>query len=369
MTSRQSDAGFGYTRLQSITVGSGAAELVWDVLAGMKCTEGESVSCHIDAVFDRTVHLLVSVPNRSRSSFLLALGTRDIREGPLMINFDTPPGFSFRRLVGGRNEAVTVQSLDQVESSRGLQFHFGKRGILDVERKTVPTLPAAGGVYEHVPLGRFAAGSECLSAHLRLIDRFEAEGIEDGLNWFDTLYTYHGGSAAHELEAVAASVVNWISEVSVNRNLKCSRYDRKDCQAADSRLSVLDVIANFVGRGPGATPSGDDFLAGLLLPLQLVDNGAIAQQTSKLSRRITTLAVDESTTVSAALLAQVTRGRAAQPVMNCLKTLLTSKHNTEAMYRDAVALTKIGHTSGSDTLAGILTATTVVLPLLAAQHQ
>lgn len=365
MTPRQSDAGFGYTHLQSTTVGSGAAELVWDALANLK-TNSESVTCRIDAVFDHTVHLSLSASSGDDSSSLLVLGTRDVREGPLMINIDTPLGFSFQRLIDTQEMPITVQPLGQPGSTDGLRFRLGQRGILDVDADTVPTLPAAGGVYERVSLDQFETGGACSTTHIQLIDRLDIDDIEDGLNWFDQLVRYHRGQSASELEALAASVVDWTTEAPSTNAGTGKRTTGST--TGSSRAIIPDVVASLVGRGPGATPAGDDLLAGLVLTLRLVNDDAIARRVRELSCRLTTRTVDESTRMSAALLAQVMCGRAAQPVTNCLETLLTPRADVEAAYRDAMELITIGHTSGADTLVGMLTATTLVLPTLAARR-
>jgi len=366
MRPTQSRASFGYTRLESTTVGSGAAELIWHLLARLKSSDSSSVTCRIDAVFDRTVHLSLSGPEKHNIPSLIVLGSRDVREGPLLITFDTPHGFSFDRLIDKHAQSTTVQLRAQTKPPQELQFHFGQSVILDVDTNIVPMLPAAGGIYERIPLYQFTADGPCVKTHVRLCKTLETEGIEDGLGWFDDLGRYHENRPTDELESLADSVVEQLTGELVDTGSETNRgvepnEHRRRCVRAD----VPAVLAGLVGHGPGATPSGDDFLAGLVLTLRLVEDDAIAYRARELSRRLTILSVEKSTAMSAALLEQATLGRAAQPVVNCLETLLAPEIDVETAYRNIAELKTIGHTSGSDTLAGVLTATTVVLPLLA----
>jgi hypothetical protein len=107
---------------------------------------------------------------------------------------------------------------------------------------------------------------------------------------------------------------------------------------------VAATAAGMVGRGPGLTPSGDDVLAGLLLGLRAAP--AVRDHLWRaVSPRLGT-----TTALSAALLAEAPEGYAVPAILRLGAALATGG----ADFRRAVAeVAAIGHTSGTDLLAGL----------------
>ncbi len=104
----------------------------------------------------------------------------------------------------------------------------------------------------------------------------------------------------------------------------------------------------LLGLGPGATPSGDDVLAGVLLALDALADHEFGR---RLGAAIGAQAAMRTTPLSVALLGQAAQGRAA----DCLTAVVAALVSGEAEAVGPVALTagRYGHSSGWDTLAGM----------------
>jgi len=103
----------------------------------------------------------------------------------------------------------------------------------------------------------------------------------------------------------------------------------------------------LVGLGPGLTPSGDDFLGGVLLVLRLIDKTGMA---SKLWDFIFETVSDSTNRISAAHLFAASQGSATESVHQFLNSLFEVKADKIISLKDVVS--KIGHTSGSDIMLG-----------------
>ena len=111
-----------------------------------------------------------------------------------------------------------------------------------------------------------------------------------------------------------------------------------------------DCVIRLLGLGPGLTPSGDDFLAGLWVGLHALGWHAAASQ---LAAQLIPLASAYTNLISLAHLRCAAQGQAAAP----LHILLQVLSNAPAAVPEAVdALTALGHNSGWDSLAGIVLA-------------
>lgn len=120
---------------------------------------------------------------------------------------------------------------------------------------------------------------------------------------------------------------------------KCLRFYREgSCPAAAKELSGL------IGLGIGLTPSGDDFLCGVLAGLKLsgMESSVFALH---LKKRIADCLAD-TIEISAAFLSCALEGQFGLAVNNLLNL-----PSAEQMRSDFLA---IGHSSGMDTLCGVL---------------
>jgi hypothetical protein len=111
------------------------------------------------------------------------------------------------------------------------------------------------------------------------------------------------------------------------------------------RWLVGNAIGNeaeqLIGLGPGLTPSGDDYLGGMLVALRLTGR---AMQAEGLWRWLQPRLKARTSAISAAHLAAAAAGEAHE----ALHDVLNGELNLDALHA-------VGHTSGWDALAGAVT--------------
>ncbi|MHA1151182.1 MAG: oxamate carbamoyltransferase subunit AllH family protein [Alphaproteobacteria bacterium] len=115
--------------------------------------------------------------------------------------------------------------------------------------------------------------------------------------------------------------------------------------------SVLKAAMGLLGLGPGLTPSGDDYLGGLLIALRLLNRGALA---ARLWTGLEAAAARRSVELSVAHLRAAAAGRGSAALHAALNVLVAGRtgHLPAVLKR----IEAIGHTSGWDALAGAVTA-------------
>jgi hypothetical protein len=115
-------------------------------------------------------------------------------------------------------------------------------------------------------------------------------------------------------------------------------------------LAGADLAAEtepLIGLGPGLTPSGDDYLAGMLVALRASGR---ATQANALWRWLRTR-LHRTSAISGAHLAAAAEGEAHEALHACLVNLAAPREPWEALLD---ALDAVGHGSGWDALAGAL---------------
>ena len=129
--------------------------------------------------------------------------------------------------------------------------------------------------------------------------------------------------------------------------------DAADAMAARAPERAARHLVRVLGVGPGLTPSGDDAAAGLLLTARaLAATSAALDQVEQIGQVVADVALERTTSISAALLRHAAAGRAAQVVVNAIAAVAGGSPSTAALER----LLRLGHTSGADTAAGVLAA-------------
>lgn len=115
--------------------------------------------------------------------------------------------------------------------------------------------------------------------------------------------------------------------------------------------SVLEAATGLLGLGPGLTPSGDDFLGGLLIALRLLNRGALG---ARLWTGLEAAAARRSLDLSVAHLCAAAAGRGSAALHAALNAIVTGR--TDDLPAVLERIEEIGHTSGWDALAGAVTA-------------
>ena len=116
-----------------------------------------------------------------------------------------------------------------------------------------------------------------------------------------------------------------------------------------------EAVSALLGLGPGLTPSGDDFLGGMLIALYVCGEKSVQKQ---LYTQVESL-LDNTGPVSKAHLKAAALGEGSHSLHQVLNMLLNG--NDTKLEPAIDAINQIGHTSGWDALAGVA----VVLRLLA----
>lgn len=114
--------------------------------------------------------------------------------------------------------------------------------------------------------------------------------------------------------------------------------------AADASMQRLSEL---VGLGQGLTPAGDDFLLGILAALDLL--GAASERAALCAA----LKLQRTNRISAAFLQAAAASVYAEYLLLLLRALACGAPQGE-IERCAVRVLQTGHTSGSDTLSGLL---------------
>ena len=121
-----------------------------------------------------------------------------------------------------------------------------------------------------------------------------------------------------------------------------------------SHQAILTASTSLIGRGPGLTPEGDDYLAGALSAIRVLGEALRDEDTAamldSLTDPLTRLASAQTTTFSAALIRHAIAGRVAAPAGSLLRSL-TGRGDIANSHRE---LTHVGHTSGPALAAGMI---------------
>jgi hypothetical protein len=120
-------------------------------------------------------------------------------------------------------------------------------------------------------------------------------------------------------------------------------------------LERLDELAEAgLGLGPGLTPSGDDFIGGLLFSLHVAGtcDASLVAVAEACGERVSLLAPARTTPVSAALLVDYSRGEGPEPLHRLACNVLGG--NVIECDRACDDLAAIGAATGRATLAGFV---------------
>lgn len=129
--------------------------------------------------------------------------------------------------------------------------------------------------------------------------------------------------------------------------------DAANAMAARAPERAARHLVRVLGAGPGLTPSGDDAAAGLLLTARaLAATPTALDQVEQIGQVVADVALERTTSISAALLRHAAAGRAARVVVEAISAVAGGSPSTAALER----LLQLGHSSGADTAAGMLAA-------------
>jgi Protein of unknown function (DUF2877) len=129
----------------------------------------------------------------------------------------------------------------------------------------------------------------------------------------------------------------------------------KACRRQDM-IGILEKGKELIGLGPGLTPSGDDFMGGLLFSVHFLKK--IYPETFRWDEtRVTEFvqwARSRTNPISHAFLGDFTRGHGPAHLYGVMRYLLQGRDFEEAVSA-GVKFMRFGHSSGEDILAGLMT--------------
>lgn len=150
---------------------------------------------------------------------------------------------------------------------------------------------------------------------------------------------------------VADPAPRWMVNIKWADILQLQKYIRNK-EAAD----LARLLSNFLGMGPGLTPSADDFIAGILLSLNRWQNLLWAKDSLRdLNLQVVEAAYARTTTLSANLIECATLGLADERLINALDWIVTGTASEPEIISHLLGW---GNSSGVDSLAGMAVALT-----------
>ena len=269
---------------------------------------------------------------------LFAVADHELGEGPLTVGIELPDGPTLSEL--GVNPGTELVA-------DGVDFRLGNRLMLRT---------AATTLWRPAPLGPRTSTDEMAHRLRALIDFVAADAPAEGLapliNHLSQM-AYGDVPAPDDVGAVPRLAMPSVALLA------------KGVVQGDGG-SIDQAVQGLIGLGPGLTPSGDDMLGGLMVALRTVllpvSYGENSLRECPESNSV--LIIDElsrsifrhfarTNRISAALLEQAALGigsAAQHQVLECLLELTPAMDLDNSVER----LVNSGHTSGWDTLTGLL---------------
>lgn len=330
-----------YERARATWLGAGATDL-WCGVADASATGATPQDVgEVVRTYDRSAYLELPPAASVGPGPPLVLLCAAPFDGPLVTRLRPGSGRPFRSLDLADGDRCRLRSVARAAPGTArLVVSVGETLEVVVDTDT------ADGPTATTPLPPMAPAGTIRARSTRLLRWLVDHDAEDGLDWApDLLAATRGCPPTGELDRFVEA---WTALVS-----------------PDGPERLPDGAVAVVGRGPGATPSGDDIVAGVLFGLYQTTTGAQRRRVRGLGDRVVRAAAGRTTTVSRALLAQATRGRASESARQTLQALVAPAATEPGARTDAAAaLVETGHTSGADLLVGILTAVALVRPAL-----
>jgi len=215
----------------------------------------------------------------------------------------------------------------------------------------------------------FAASLSCLPTAERVLPGAPVRRL-NGQILFGALAVAWGGSASvdtrlpptNEPPGILASVVPPLAILPTGACLSPSHGLRAQRLVAEGIechkvTSFLEGACGLIGLGEGLTPSGDDFLVGVLAVLHRFDHAWLAAHHPEIRGRIAAAAQKDTTTVGREFILHALEGSFSESVLR----LLTAVSGFEARCA-AINLRTMGATSGAATLYGIALAIEALQP-------
>jgi len=299
-------------RLVATSIGSTAANRI----------RGREVIGRVHSVFKGAIDILMP------SGSIISVVREDVGRGPINIVTDLPGERSMTELEVESKQAVLVTNQDMRIGGDRLLISMRGAGLYEPEKDFRPGLRQVSEIKENLTI---AAEMAKKSGH--------HEGLGDLI----------GPLITNGMKMKDPENLNRFSRLALPRVRSLLRSIMK------GRTSDLEEkVRNLVGLGPGLTPSSDDMLSGLMASLALIALNLHGNMrlVKAINGKIALGARKRTTKLSQEYLMHAARGEMSEHFLELIKKILTGQPK-EA--RDATELVlKVGETSGTDTVLGIL---------------
>jgi hypothetical protein len=275
----------------------------------------EDFDASVHSVFHSSLNLRLNGENELLT--LIAAREGDLPQG---IRLDVPEGFSFEKIEVGESAACRDDILFFDNSSLTIQLTGAQRWKCDL-----PALDLDITKTEVSTAWNFVWGA--LNKRQRLK---ESEIVAEDLFRFE--------------ESTRAGISRKVGETMRDLLQAARQYKLND----DSAINSL------IGLGPGLTPSGDDLLVGYMAGLwcRVQDKSERAQFISSLGETISRLS-HQTNDISRTYLTHAVRGQVSSRLAD-LAEAISRGANPEHLLTIAESAMRIGHTSGMETVTGLL---------------
>lgn len=333
----------GYTRSSIRSCGVGAAELWSAVLGEPERRFGEDQPWtigEIRQVYDRSAYLEFHPE---------AINGFDPLGPPLVLLADEDFGGPLATRIVGSSRDRVYSDLDggtpcHLRTAAGYlaesSYVLRLGDTIDIELDSAALEPPARSRATYPNLAEISGQGPVFTRAVDALELLLGQDSDDGLGWLQGLNELVTGSSP---PSKIRSLIEWW-------------------------LSHLDGATNWsppiglLGRGPGATPSGDDILGGLLLALLRTTSRQQHDRVREAGRLLVAEAEERTTDISSALLAQAAQGRAADRFEAALGAIIAMEAGDHGWESAVLESAELGHTSGLDHLVGLLLAVLGIAP-------
>ncbi|MFQ5913331.1 MAG: DUF2877 domain-containing protein [Nitrospinota bacterium] len=269
------------------------------------------------AVFDRSCYAGLG------PDLLFCFGHPEIGRAPLNLLVDLPAGTNFEKLGVQKGGA------------------FGKDG----------------GALRLGPLRILLAGAKSWTPPRPIIQATDAKAFDGRLKTLANVvksYENPPGLGSLARPALSGRATASLPPLAA-RALPYVRHFSEGLDKGDAAL-LRKGAKGLVGLGPGLTPAGDDLLGGWLTSLRSAEGwGFSRRELDRAAAEVRALAAGKTSLISEALLRCAVAGASSESIHNLLNLVLGEPRPEGAAFlaRAVLGLSRRGHSSGWDALAGI----------------
>ena len=261
------------------------------------------------------------------------------RPTPAPVRVPAVASIAIREILTGRPRPATVLGT----ATHAVWLRVGD-GVVVVTTKDATRLPNGIEIGNDATAGTFAGVEHGIAAtvgaHRIVLDALTV----DAVRWWDP-HPALPDISGNELAARAGVLPHGPTMTGIPV--------LQDALEQRSATGLVEAALGLLGRGPGLTPEGDDFLAGAVAAIRIlgtsIDDRAAVAMLDCAAPDVSAAAATRTTTFSAALIDHALRGQVARPAAALFRAL-GGRGDVAAAH---ASLLRVGHSSGPALAAGI----------------